>query len=550
MPRARARVQPRAGPDAEPAARRAGRLLVRRPGRRDGRVEPSPGPRSGSAPPRPLRPAGARARARPRGPRGDPRRPHEAASRSPPTSTCRSSRARRPASPAPTSRTSPTRQRSPPAAAGRTRSRPRTSTPPWSASSPVSSSAASSRRRRSASSPTTRPATRSCHISWASALPVHKVTIVSRGQALGYTLNLPAEDRYLHTKEELTDMMKVYPRRPGGRAGCVRPRDERRRERPRAGDRPRPRDGLRLRHVGDRLLADDARRQLLAVRGDEAAARRRAGAAHRRGLRRGDAAADEVPRCRSTAIAQALLERETLVRNQLDELLDGVPQGVAELRDGRHRPRSAASATESASTSIRAWRRGASTTSVVAVDDLDEAVPRTSGCSARRSRLARRCRRRAPRPPRCSSATAGSSCSRRLDDDTPVGRFLARRGPGMHHVAYEVDDIAAELARLDAKASSSSTASRARPVRSPGGVPPSRRSIHGVLSELVTQWLTPTCPHPHRLPGRRRRLDARSRGRTRTRSSTALRARDGRRSASSTARTACFSSCSARRCCT
>jgi cell division protease FtsH len=43
-----------------------------------------------------------------------------------------------------------------------------------------------------------------------SALPVHKVTIVSRGQALGYTLNMPAEDRYLHTKEELVDMMKVF----------------------------------------------------------------------------------------------------------------------------------------------------------------------------------------------------------------------------------------------------------------------------------------------------------------------------------------------------
>ncbi len=42
------------------------------------------------------------------------------------------------------------------------------------------------------------------------ALPVQKATIVSRGQALGYTLNLPAEDRYLHTKEELVDMMKVY----------------------------------------------------------------------------------------------------------------------------------------------------------------------------------------------------------------------------------------------------------------------------------------------------------------------------------------------------
>ena len=35
-----------------------------------------------------------------------------------------------------------------------------------------------------------------------------------------------------------------------------------------------------------------------------------------------------------------------------------------------------------------------------------------------------------------------------LGDDTAVGRFLARRGPGMHHVAYAVDDIRAALAEL------------------------------------------------------------------------------------------------------
>jgi len=39
--------------------------------------------------------------------------------------------------------------------------------------------------------------------------PVQKVTIVSRGHALGYTLNTPQEDRYLHTKDELLDLMKV-----------------------------------------------------------------------------------------------------------------------------------------------------------------------------------------------------------------------------------------------------------------------------------------------------------------------------------------------------
>src|SRR5687767_1176088 len=40
-------------------------------------------------------------------------------------------------------------------------------------------------------------------------MPVTKVTIVSRGHALGYTLNLPVEDRYMHTKEELIDVMKI-----------------------------------------------------------------------------------------------------------------------------------------------------------------------------------------------------------------------------------------------------------------------------------------------------------------------------------------------------
>lgn len=35
-----------------------------------------------------------------------------------------------------------------------------------------------------------------------------------------------------------------------------------------------------------------------------------------------------------------------------------------------------------------------------------------------------------------------------LGPETPVGRFLARRGPGIHHVAYRVDDVAATLSQL------------------------------------------------------------------------------------------------------
>ena len=35
-----------------------------------------------------------------------------------------------------------------------------------------------------------------------------------------------------------------------------------------------------------------------------------------------------------------------------------------------------------------------------------------------------------------------------LGPDTPVGKYLAKRGPGIHHVAYAVEDIDAELERL------------------------------------------------------------------------------------------------------
>jgi len=36
------------------------------------------------------------------------------------------------------------------------------------------------------------------------------------------------------------------------------------------------------------------------------------------------------------------------------------------------------------------------------------------------------------------------------DGDTPVGRFLERRGPGVHHLAYEVDDVGPVLVALAA----------------------------------------------------------------------------------------------------
>jgi methylmalonyl-CoA/ethylmalonyl-CoA epimerase len=74
-----------------------------------------------------------------------------------------------------------------------------------------------------------------------------------------------------------------------------------------------------------------------------------------------------------------------------------------------------------------------------------------------------------------------------LGPDTPVGRFLARRGPGMHHVAYEVEDLPGELARLQvAGAELIDAAPRAGLFgMQVAFVHPD--SAHGVLSELVAR---------------------------------------------------------------
>ena len=74
-----------------------------------------------------------------------------------------------------------------------------------------------------------------------------------------------------------------------------------------------------------------------------------------------------------------------------------------------------------------------------------------------------------------------------LAADTPVGRFLSRRGPGMHHVAYEVDDLPGELARLEGEGAELID-SAPRPGlfgMQVAFVHP--ESVHGVLSELVAR---------------------------------------------------------------
>ncbi|MFN2471397.1 MAG: methylmalonyl-CoA epimerase [Gaiellaceae bacterium] len=72
-----------------------------------------------------------------------------------------------------------------------------------------------------------------------------------------------------------------------------------------------------------------------------------------------------------------------------------------------------------------------------------------------------------------------------LGDDTPVGRFLAKRGPGMHHVAYEVGDLHSELAYL---ANQGAELIDSEPRRGLFGLQVAfvhPDAVHGVLSELV-----------------------------------------------------------------
>ena len=73
-----------------------------------------------------------------------------------------------------------------------------------------------------------------------------------------------------------------------------------------------------------------------------------------------------------------------------------------------------------------------------------------------------------------------------LGADTPVGKFLATRGPGMHHVAYEVDDVGAALHQLSAEGAELIDE---RPRRGLFGLEVAfvhPDSVHGVLAEVVS----------------------------------------------------------------
>jgi methylmalonyl-CoA epimerase len=72
-----------------------------------------------------------------------------------------------------------------------------------------------------------------------------------------------------------------------------------------------------------------------------------------------------------------------------------------------------------------------------------------------------------------------------LGPDTPVGKFLAKRGPGLHHVAYQVTDIAQTLTQLSAAGIQLIDQTPRIGIRQSQVAFVNPRSTGGVLTEIV-----------------------------------------------------------------
>jgi methylmalonyl-CoA epimerase len=73
-----------------------------------------------------------------------------------------------------------------------------------------------------------------------------------------------------------------------------------------------------------------------------------------------------------------------------------------------------------------------------------------------------------------------------LGDDTPVGKFLAKRGPGMHHVAYEVDDVGEAIDELTTEGVELIDDSPRRGLFGLEVAFVHPDAVHGVLAEIVS----------------------------------------------------------------
>jgi methylmalonyl-CoA/ethylmalonyl-CoA epimerase len=123
----------------------------------------------------------------------------------------------------------------------------------------------------------------------------------------------------------------------------------------------------------------------------------------------------------------------------------------------------------------------------VAVADLDEAVRTYERLFGGRLEHRARVEEQGVEAASMRVGTGRVELLAALGDDTPVGKFLAKRGPGMHHLAYEVEDVESALADLARQgAELIDTAPRAGLFGlEVAFVHPD--SVHGILSEVVAR---------------------------------------------------------------
>ena len=121
----------------------------------------------------------------------------------------------------------------------------------------------------------------------------------------------------------------------------------------------------------------------------------------------------------------------------------------------------------------------------IAVDDLDTAVATYSRVFGARVELRARIADQGVDAVYLRVGDGRVELVTPLARDTPIGRVLAKRGLGMHHVAFEVPDVSAAV---EALARSGADVVDTEPRRGFGGhqvafVHPD--SLHGVLAEVV-----------------------------------------------------------------
>ena len=280
---------------------------------------------------------------------------------------------------------------------------------------------------------------------------VHKISIVPRGSALGYVVNLPDEDSYLKTRDELVDQMTIL---LGGRVaeqivfGAVTTgaaSDLQRVEEIThamihqyamgSGDAPQA-------ALKDQALSDLTRR----IRDEEQ--RELAFEAHRGAWD----AHHHAPRAAGPHRRRAARERDARARadrpHHGGRAAPGAPQAA---------PRAARRRLGEAGTRPPTRLRRAMFARVdhigVAVEDLDAAIAlheQAYGMAVAHREVVDE---QGVEAVLLDVGENHVELLRPLSAETPVGRFLAKRGPGLHHVAYQVADVEAALA----------SAARARP---------------------------------------------------------------------------------------